>query len=97
MNETTTETLFGQSPTRFGVISLISAGLAVLSWPLMVVIGFIMVYVAGLLALTAILSGLLGIGGGLYFQRWSAVLPGAIGAGLAVAGAVLLAAAASSF
>ncbi len=76
-------TLFGQSPKRYGLASLIAVCLAFASWPLMVVIGFIMVYVAMLLALIAVVSGLLGIGSGIYYNEWLGVVTGALGVGLA--------------
>ena len=83
MTEISTDTLFGQSPKRYGITSLIAACLAFASWPLMVVIGFIMVYVAILLACVAVVSGLLGVGSGIYYRAWPAVVTGGIGMGLA--------------
>lgn len=83
MEEKSHNTLFGQSPKRYGLTSLIAVCLAVVSWPLMFVIGFIMVYVAMLLALIAVVSGLLGIGSGIYYNEWLGVGTGALGVGLA--------------
>ncbi len=45
----------------------------------MVVVGFIMVYVAMFLALFAVVSGLLGIGSGIYYNEWTGVVTGALG------------------
>ena len=97
MTEDSTNTLFGQSPKRYGLASLIAVCLAFACWPLMVVIGFIMVYVAVLLALTAVVSGLLGVGSGIYYKEWGAVVAGALGAGLAVTGACFVVSALSNF
>lgn len=83
MSEESHNTLFGQSPKRYGLASLIAVCLAVVSWPLMFVIGFIMVYVAMLLVLIAVVSGLLGIGSGIYYNEWLGVVTGAIGLVLA--------------
>ena len=75
----TSGTLFGQSPTRYGLASVIAACLAFASWALIVVIGFAMAYVAGLLALVAVVAGVLGIGTGLYFRRWPGIVGGVLG------------------
>ncbi|MEZ6056974.1 MAG: hypothetical protein R3C01_09745 [Planctomycetaceae bacterium] len=97
MTECSLDTLFGHSPNRYGVLSVIAVGFAFACWPLMVVIGFVMVYVAALLALIAVVSGLLGIGSGLYFRKWGAVVAGALGTGLAVAGICFIVSALSHF
>jgi len=97
MTESSTNTLFGQSPKRYGIASVIAVCLAVSCWPLMVVIGFIMVYVAILLALIAVVSGLLGVGSGIYYKEWGAVVAGTIGSGLAVTGAGFIVSALSNF
>jgi len=83
MDEKSSNTLFGQSPTRYGVASLIAVCLAGASWPLMVVVGFVMVYVAALLVLVAVVSGLLGIGAGIYYQDWLGTTTSALGVCLA--------------
>ena len=83
MTEGSTNTLFGQSPKRYGLASVIAVCLALACWPLSVVIGFIMVYVSMLLALIAVVSGLLGIGTGIYYNEWLGVVTGALGVGLA--------------
>jgi hypothetical protein len=97
MTESSTNTLFGLTPKRYGFASLIAVSLAFASWPLMVVIGFIMVYVAVLLAMIAVVSGLLGVGSGIYYKEWGAVVAGALGAGLAVTGACSIVSALSKF
>ena len=97
MTESSTNTLFGQSPKRYGFASLIAVCLTFASWPLMVVIGFIMVYVAVILALIAVVSGLLGVGSGIYYKEWGAVVAGALGAGLAFTGACFVVSALSEF
>jgi len=99
MTESSANTLFGQSPKRYGFASLIAVCLTFASWPLMVVIGFIMVYVAVLLALIAVVSGLLGVGSGIYYyyKEWGAVVAGAVGVGLASAGACAVISALSRF
>ena len=83
MTEESRKTLFGQSPKRYGLASLIAVCLAFACWPLMFVVGFIMVYVAMLLALIAVVSGLLGIGSGIYYNEWLGVVTGVLGVGLA--------------
>ena len=75
----TTGTLFGQSPARYGVASLIAAGLAFASWPLMIVFGFGMVYLAMLFALVAVVAGVLGVGSGIYFQGRLGIFGGLLG------------------
>jgi hypothetical protein len=71
--------LFGQSPTRYGVTSLIAACLAFGSWALVVVLGFAMAYIAGLLALIGVVAGVLGIGTGLYYRGWPGIVGGLLG------------------
>ena len=78
--------LYGQAPTHYGVASLIAMCLAFASWPLSVVIGFIMVYVAILLAMAAIVLGLIGIGSGIYHRKPIAIVTGALGMGLTCVG-----------
>ena len=97
MTEGPSNTLFGQSPKRYGLASLIAVCLAVVSWPLMFVIGFIMVYIAVLLALIAVVSGLLGMGSGIYYNEWLGVVTGALGVGLVVAGTSSVVSALSNF
>lgn len=97
MTENSTDTLFGQSPKRYGIVSLIAACLAFASWPLMVVLGFLMVYIASLLAVVAVVSGLLGMGSGIYYKAWPAVVMGGIGMGLAGVGVSFVVSALSSF
>jgi len=75
----TKTTLFGQTPTRYGLTSLIAACLAYASWSLMAVVGFVMVYVAALLALIAVAAGILGVGTGTYFNEWRAAAAGSLG------------------
>ena len=86
MTDNSTNTLFGHSPKRYGLASVISVCLALACWPLSVVIGFIMVYASMLLALIAVVSGLLGIGTGIYYNEWFGAVAGALGAGLAGVG-----------
>ncbi len=97
MTEKMTNTLFSHPPKRFGLASLVAACLAFASWPLMVVIGFIMVYVAILLALVTVVSGLLGIGSGIYYKEWPGVVMGAIGVGLVSVGACFIVSALTNF
>ena len=74
-----TGTLFGQSPARYGVASLIAAGLAFASWPLMIVFGFGMVYLAMLFALVAVVAGVLGVGSGIYYKGRLGIAGGLLG------------------
>ena len=97
MTDESPRTLFGQSPNRSGVASLVAACLAIVSWPLMVMIGFVMVYVAFLLALVALVSGLMGVGSGIYYLEWAGAVTGAIGAVLAGGGVCFVVAALSNF
>ena len=83
MTDHSAKTVLGLSPTRYGVASLVAACLAAASWPLVAGIGFGMVYVAILLAVAAVLSGLLGIGSGLYTKDPAAIATGALGLGIA--------------
>jgi len=83
MTDNSAKTLFGQSPKRYGVASIGAACLAFASWPLMVVIGFVMVYVAALLAFFALVSGLMGVGSGIYYKEAVGVATGALCLGLA--------------
>lgn len=91
------KTLFGQSPTRYGLASLAAACLAFAIWPLMIVIGFGVVYVALLLALVAIVAGVLGIGSGLYYKQWPAYSSGALAIALIVFGGWYVASAITQF
>lgn len=77
MTGNSAKTLFGQSPNRYGVTSLAAVCLAIASWPLKVVIGFVMVYVAALPAFLAVVSGLMGVGSGIYYKGYVGVLTGA--------------------
>ena len=78
----TSRALFGQSTARYGVASQVAVGLAFACWPLMVVIGFPMVFVAFALALVAAIAGVLGEGTGIYYQVWLGIVGGLLGLGL---------------
>lgn len=80
-------TLFGISPARYAVVSVGSSCLAWASWPLIVVIGFLVIFIAGLLALIAVVSGLLAIGAGIYHKSMPAIVLGVLGLALTGAGA----------
>ena len=97
MTDNSAKTLFGQSPKRYGVTSLAAACLAFASWPLMVVIGFVMVYVAALLAFVAVVSGLMGVGSGIYYKEYVGVVTGALGLALACSGVVFIISALTHF
>ena len=97
MTDDSTKTLSGHSPNRIGIAALIAAGLAFLSWPLMFIIGFVMVYAAGLFALVAIVLGLLGIGTGIYFREPVAVITGALAVTLTIVGVSFIFSALANF
>lgn len=86
MTDNSAKTVFGHSPKRFGVISLSAAFLAFASWPLMVVIGFVMVYVAALFVFVAVASGLLAAGSGIYYKEYSGAVMGAVGVAISCCG-----------
>jgi hypothetical protein len=79
MTDITANTLFGHSPARYGLVSLGAVCLAVACWPLSIVLGFGMVYVAMLLAFVAVVSGLMGVGSGVYYRDWVGIVTGALG------------------
>jgi hypothetical protein len=81
--ESSADRLFGQSPKRYGITSLIAACLAFASWPLMSVFGFLIVYAAVLPAIVAVVSGLLGVASDIHYKAWPAVVTGGIGMALA--------------
>ena len=73
-------TLFGQSSVRYGTVSLIAACLAFLSQWLVMLVGVFLCLVALIpLALIGSLSGLLGIGTGLYYRQWPGCVAGTMG------------------
>lgn len=86
MSDNSAKSVLGLTSTRYGVVSLVAAGLAFASWPLSVVIGFVMVYVAILLAVVAVVSGLIGIGFGFYHKELAGIVTGALGLGIASLG-----------
>ena len=62
-------TVFGLSPARLGIISLISACLAWASLPLIVVVEvFLALCVFAPLVLTSVVTGLVGVGAGIYYK-----------------------------
>ena len=80
MTEESHNTLFGLSPVRYGTVSLIAACLAFASQWLVVVVGVFLCLVAFIpLALIGIVSGLLGIGTGLYYGQWPGSVAGTVG------------------
>ncbi len=75
--------LLGRSPATYGIVSLIAACLAWLSWPLVIVIGvFLVIAVEIPLVSIAVVSGLLGLGAGVYHGNWLAVATSAVGLAL---------------
>ncbi|MBR9803576.1 type II toxin-antitoxin system RelE/ParE family toxin [bacterium] len=84
-------------PRYCGSISLAAACLAFAVWPLLVVIGFGVTYLAVLLICIAIVSGLAGIASGLYLKEPAAAVLGAAGLGIAVTGMLLAISAMTQF
>ena len=80
MSDQPLNTLFGLSPARFGITSLISACLAWASMPLIVVVGvFLALCVFAPLVLTSVVTGLIGVGAGIYYKNPVAILTAALG------------------
>ena len=73
-------TLFGLSPATYGVASLAAALVALGSQLLVVVVGIaVAAVVMGLAVLLGVVSGLLGIGAGIYHKNLLAIVTGTIG------------------
>ncbi len=80
MSDNPQPTLFGRTPTSYGTISLIAACLAWLCWPLVLVLGVFLVLVVEFpLVLIGVVSGLLGLGAGVYFQKPAAIATATLG------------------
>lgn len=80
MSDQPINTVFGLSPARLGIISLISACLAWASLPLIVVVGvFLALCVFTPLVLTSVVTGLVGVGAGIYYKNPVAILTATLG------------------
>lgn len=80
MSDQPSQTVFGQSPARFGIISLVSACLAWASLPLIVLVGvFLACCVFVPLVLTSVVTGLVGIGAGIYHRNPVAMITALLG------------------
>jgi len=97
MTDNSANTVLVHSPKKFGVISLSATFVAFASWPLMVVIGFVMVYVSALFVFVAVASGLLAAGSGLYYKEYSGAVMGAVGVAISCCGVGFIISALTSF
>jgi len=80
MSDQPSNSVFGQSPARIGIISLISACLAWASLPLIVVVGVFLAFCVFIpLVLIGVLTGLLGIAAGIYGKNPVAIMTGLLG------------------
>ncbi len=80
MSDKPPDTLFGQTPAIFGIVSLSAALVAVGSQLLVVVVGVALAAVVMLIAvLLAVMSGVLGIGAGIYYRHPLAIVMGTLG------------------
>jgi hypothetical protein len=80
MSDRPSNTVIGLSSARFGIISLISACLAWTSIPLIVVVGvFLALCVFIPLALTSVVTGLVGISAGIYYKNPRAIFTATLG------------------
>jgi hypothetical protein len=80
MSDQQSKTVFGLSSARLGIISLISACLAWASLPLIVVVGvFLALCVFAPLVLTSVVTGLVGVGAGIYDKNPGAILTATLG------------------
>ena len=83
MSEKSQKTLFGLSPAGYGITSLVAACLVFASSPLIQVIGiFLELCILLPLVLIVVVSGLLGIGAGIYHKNWIAVVTAILGMAL---------------
>ena len=71
-------TLFGLTATQYGIASLVSACLICASWPL-IVVTFMVFYIALALALLSVLTGTVGIVKGLHARNKAAAVTGGLG------------------
>jgi hypothetical protein len=72
--------VFGLSPARFGITSLISACLAWASIPLIVVVGVFLAHcVFAPLVMTSVVTGLTVVGAGIYYKNPVAILTATLG------------------
>jgi hypothetical protein len=75
MSDKSTNTVFGLSLARIGITSLISACLAWASMPLIVLAGVFLAFCVFVpLVLTSVVTGLLGVGAGIYYKDAVAIL-----------------------
>lgn len=82
MNEEKSDkTLFGLTPAKYGIASLISACIAVIcGFFLLVVLGWVLWFLILFLSvLTAVVCGLLGVGAGIYHKDWLGIVTGSLG------------------
>lgn len=80
MNDKPPNTLFGLSPATYGVASLAAALVALGSELLVVVVGVALAAVVmGLVVLLGVVSGLMGIGAGIYYKHLLAIVTGILG------------------
>jgi len=83
MTEKSRKTLLGLTPVRYGTVSLIAACLAFASQWLVVAVGvFLFLVVLIPLLLIGVVSGLLGVGAGIYYKDWLACVTATLGLGL---------------
>ena len=69
MTEASQKTLFGLSPAKYGIASLVTACLAWACWPLMLVVGFFIVFcIDAVLVLIAVVCGLTGLATGIFYK-----------------------------
>ena len=78
MSDKPPDSLFGQSPVTYGIVSLSAALVAVGSQLLVVVVGVAAVVML-IAVLLAVMSGVLGIGAGIYYRHPLAIVMGTLG------------------
>ncbi len=80
MSDQPSNTVFGLSPARIGITSLTLACLAWASLPLIVLVGIFLAFCAFVpLVLTSVVTGLVGVGAGIYHKSPVAIITALLG------------------